>query len=58
MGLLHFTSTKKSFPSPTRPDSSGIAVEALATQNKAAAIRTDSGETRHDERVITVLCSK
>ena len=34
---------------PTRPDSSGIRVEALAAQNKATRMRTDSRTFHYDE---------
>ncbi len=51
----HSSITKKSCPQRSRPDSSGMRVEALAAQNLATRIRTNSRETHCDERVITVL---
>ncbi len=41
--------TKKYIPQPTRPDSSGINAMRWINKALAAFIRTDSGETHHDE---------
>ncbi len=46
---------KKYQTQPNRPDSSGMNAMRWLPKTLAACIRTDSRETRHDERVITVL---